>query len=99
MNHGVGIELIERTVDFHLRHIEAAGLQLGQGMAGGILLAAQLAGQATVETQTQLCQMSAEHFGLANTRRREDVVVVCAEGSLAMSYQIDAAHVRFAPVR
>jgi hypothetical protein len=36
---------------------------------------------------------------LTNTGRRQDVIVVCTKGGLAMSNQIDTAHVRVIPVR
>ena len=64
-----------------------------------MLLAAQVARQAAIETDSQLGQVLAEDFCLAHTDGRQDVIVVCTKGGLAMSNQIDAAHVRVIPVR
>jgi hypothetical protein len=41
----------------------------------------------------------AQDFCLTDTGRRQDVIVVCTKGGLAMSNQIDTAHVRVIPVR
>jgi hypothetical protein len=64
-----------------------------------MLLAAQVARQAAIEADTEFGQVLAEEFCLANTGRRQDVIVVCTKGGLAMSNQVDAAHVRVIPVR
>ena len=59
-----------------------------------MLLTPQAAAQAAIQTDAELRQVIAQHFGLAHTERRQHVVVVGAEGGLAMSNQVDAAHVR-----
>jgi hypothetical protein len=64
-----------------------------------MLLTAQVTREAAIEADTQLGQVLAEDFCLANTGRRQDVIVVCTKGGLAMSNQIDTAHVRVIPVR
>ncbi len=69
-----------------------------EGSRGGVLLAAQVAGHAAVEHDAHVRQVATEHLCLLHTNGRQDVIVVCTEGGLAMSNQIDAAHVRF-PVR
>ncbi|MNJ05221.1 hypothetical protein D3C73_1664020 [compost metagenome] len=58
-----------------------------------MLLAAQVAAVATIEAQAQLCEVRTEYLGLANADGRQHIVVVCAEGGLAMPNQVDAAHV------
>ncbi|MNE88439.1 hypothetical protein D3C80_1857450 [compost metagenome] len=96
---GIGIEFIEGRVDFQRRYRQPDRAKLRQGAVGGVLLATQVARQAAVEAQTQFGQVAAEDFRLAHTGRRQHVVVVCTEGGLAMSNQVDAAHVRVIPVR
>ena len=59
-----------------------------------MLLTPQAAAQAAIQTDAELRQVVAQHFGLAHPERRQHVVVVGAEGGLAMSNQVDAAHVR-----
>ncbi|MNI37625.1 hypothetical protein D3C73_917250 [compost metagenome] len=98
-NHGVGIEFIERGIGFEDRHRQAHGSELFQRAVGSMLLAAQVTGKAAIEADAELGQVLAKDFCLANTGRRQDVIVVCTKGGLAMSNQIDAAHVRVIPVR
>jgi hypothetical protein len=64
-----------------------------------VLLATQVARKAAIEADTEFGQVLAEDFRLANTGRRQDVIVVCTKGGLAMSNQVDTAHVRVIPVR
>lgn len=68
-------------------------------MAGRVLLARQISGYTAVQAYAQINQVLADYLCLSLAQRRQHVVVVCAEGGLAMSYQVDAAHVRYAPVR
>ncbi|MNC82658.1 hypothetical protein D3C75_1362570 [compost metagenome] len=51
----------------------------GQGQARGVLLAAQVAGQAAVQAQAQLRQVLAEGLALAHAHGREDIIVVCTK--------------------
>ena len=60
-----------------------------------MLLATQVARQAAVKRQAQVGQVATEYLRLLYADGRQDVIVVCTEGGLAMSNQIDAAHVRF----
>ncbi len=55
--------------------------------------------QAAIEADPQFGQVLTEDFCLADTGGRQDVIVVCTKGGLAMSNQIDTAHVRVIPVR
>jgi phage shock protein PspC (stress-responsive transcriptional regulator) len=64
-----------------------------------VTLTEKAAGDAAIELKAQLRQVRAEDFCLAKTGGRQDVVIVCTKGGLAMSYQIDAAHVRVFPAR
>jgi hypothetical protein len=64
-----------------------------------VLLAAQIPCQAAVEADPEFSQVPAKDFSLTNTGWRQDVIVVCTKGGLAMSNQVDAAHVRVIPVR
>jgi len=98
-DHRVGIEFVEGGIGFQDRHRQAHRSELFQRAIGRMLLAAQIAGKAAVEADAELGQVLAEDFCLANTGRRQDVIVVCTKGGLAMSNQIDAAHVRVIPVR
>ena len=62
-----------------------------------MLLAAQVARQAPIEADPEFGQVPTEDFCLADTGGRQDVIVVCTKGGLAMSNQVDAAHVRCNP--
>jgi hypothetical protein len=64
-----------------------------------VLLTAQVSGEAAIEADAQFSKVLTEDFCLAHTGRRQDVIVVCTKGGLAMSNQVDAAHVRVIPVR
>lgn len=98
-DHGVGVEFIERGIGFQDWSRQAYGSKLFQRAVGRVLLAAQVAGQASIEADTEFGEVLAKYFRLANTDRRQDVIVVCTKGGLAMSNQIDTAHVRVVPVR
>ncbi|MOA32460.1 hypothetical protein D3C78_1536820 [compost metagenome] len=78
-DYGVGIELVESGIGFQLRHVAAGVVHGGQRQARGILLAAQVASQATIQAYPQLGQVFSERFALAHAHRREDVVVVCTK--------------------
>ena len=99
VEYGESIEFVEGSVCFNGRGRQPGGAQLRQGMARGVLLARQVARQATVQAQAQMGQVLAGNFGLAHAQRRQPVVVVGTEGGLAMSDQINAAHVRVIPLR
>ncbi|MCY1362668.1 hypothetical protein D9M69_493970 [compost metagenome] len=98
-DHCIGVELIEGGVGFQHRHRQACRGELFQRAVSRVLLAAQIPRQAAVEADPEFGQVPTQNFSLTNTGRRQHVVVVCAEGSLAMSNQVDAAHVRVFPVR
>ncbi len=89
-----GIELIEALVGFHFQLAQTHGLQ--RQVRGG-LLAPQAAGHATVQHQAQVGQVGAQYLRLMHAQRRQYVVVIGAEAGLAMSNQINAAHVRSRP--
>jgi len=91
----VGIEFVEGAVGFQCRYRQAQGAVLIERSGGGMLLAAQVAGHTAVEHQAHFRQVAAEYLCLFHADGRQDVIVVCTEGGLAMSNQIDAAHVRF----
>ncbi|RMT83627.1 hypothetical protein ALP39_04861 [Pseudomonas marginalis pv. marginalis] len=91
----VGIEFVKGAVGFQDWNRQAKGAVLIEGSRGGVLLAAQVARQAAVEHQAHVRQVATEHLCLLHADGRQDVIVVCTEGGLAMSNQIDAAHVRF----
>jgi hypothetical protein len=57
----------------------ASGDAALQGGSGGMLLAAQGATDAAIKTQAEVGQVIAEDFRLANTGRRQHVIVVCTE--------------------
>lgn len=89
------VELVEGAVCLQRRNRQAEGAVLIERGGGGVLLATQVAGDAAIKRETQVCQMATEHLRLFYADGRQDVIVVCTEGGLAMSNQIDAAHVRF----
>ncbi|MNQ74550.1 hypothetical protein D3C85_893090 [compost metagenome] len=98
-DHCIGVELVEGGVGFQQRHRQAHRGELFQRAVGRVLLAAQIPRQAAVEADPEFGQVPTQDFRLTNTGRRQHVVVVCTEGGLAMSNQIDTAHVRVIPVR
>ncbi|CAI8719632.1 hypothetical protein EMIT0196MI5_120091 [Pseudomonas sp. IT-196MI5] len=98
-DHRIGVELVEGGIGFQERHRQAYRGELFQRAVGRVLLAAQVARQATVEADAEFGQVPAKDFSLSNAGRRQDVVVVRTKRGLAMSNQIDAAHVRVIPVR
>ncbi|MNR17354.1 hypothetical protein D3C85_1340080 [compost metagenome] len=98
-NDRVGIEFVERRIGFQGRHRQAFGGVLRQRAGGRVLLATQVTGEAAIEADAQFSEVLTEDFCLTHTGRRQDVIVVCTKGGLAMSNQIDAAHVRVIPVR
>ena len=59
-----------------------------------MLLTTKGAAEAAIKGNAQRCQMVAEDFRLADAGGRKYVVIIGAKRSLAMSNQIDAAHVR-----
>jgi len=69
-----------------------------QSGLGRVLLALQVAAQATIKTQTQLTKVLSKGFRLAKSEWRKHIVIVCAERSLAVSNQVDAAQVRWCPL-
>ena len=98
-NDGVGIELVERGILFDGRWRQTGIGVLLQGQAGGVLLASQVAADAAVELHAQVEQVLAEDLRLAHARSGQHVVVVCTEGGLAMSNQVNTAHARYCPGR
>ncbi len=98
-DHRVGIEFVEGRIGFQDRHRQLFGGELRQRTGGRVPLTTQVTGEAAIEADTQFSKVLTEDFCLAHTGRRQDVIVVCTKGGLAMSNQVDAAHVRVIPVR
>ena len=91
-NHFVGIEFIEGGIDLDIGSMQTGFTQLADGRFGCVLLTAQVTAQAAVQADTQFAEVTAQHFGLAHTDGRKHIVVVAAEGRLAMSNQVNTAH-------
>ncbi|GGU83149.1 hypothetical protein GCM10009504_44550 [Pseudomonas laurentiana] len=89
----IRIEFVEGTVGFKGGHRGACLLHARQSQAPGILLTTKIAGQAAVQAQAKFGKVLAEYRALANTHGGQDIVVVCTKGGLAMSNQVNAAHV------
>lgn len=92
-DHGIDIDLVEGRIGFDGGNLHAGESKLFQRRAGGVLLAPERAADTAVEADSLASKMGAKHFGLTFAQGREYIVILSAERGLAMSDQINAAHV------